>query len=89
MLALLDNGQDLDQCAAELGCETGQLLTPLTRYRLRHPDRPWGIDNGFFSPSPDENGYLCTKSDALKAFDAALHETWHRDPGTGARCNNT
>jgi len=49
MLALLDNGQDLDDCAAEIGCEVGQLLTPLTRYRLRDPVRPWAIDNGAFA----------------------------------------
>lgn len=49
MIALLDNGQDLDQCQAEIGCEVGQLLTPLTRYRLRDPARPWAIDNGGFS----------------------------------------
>lgn len=49
MLALLDNGQDLDACAAELGASVGQLLTPLTRYRLRDPTRPWAIDNGFYS----------------------------------------
>lgn len=49
MIALLDNGQDLDQCAAELGCPVGQLLTPLTRYKLRNPDLPWAIDNGFFA----------------------------------------
>jgi hypothetical protein len=49
VIALLDNGQDLGQCAAELGCEVGQLLTPLTRYTLRDPSRPWAIDNGGFS----------------------------------------
>lgn len=49
MMALLDNGQDLDVCAEELGCEVGQLLTPLTRYRLRDPNRPWAIDNGAFA----------------------------------------
>lgn len=48
-MALLDNGQDLDGCAAEIGCEVGQLLTPLTRYRLRDPAKPWGIDNGGYS----------------------------------------
>src|ERR1700752_2739071 len=46
MIAFLDNGQDLDECAAEMGCDVGQLLTPLTRYKLRDPDRPWAIDNG-------------------------------------------
>lgn len=49
MLALLDNGQDLETCEAEIGCEVGQLLTPLTRYRLRDPSRPWAIDNGAFA----------------------------------------
>lgn len=49
MIALLDNGQDLDECAAELGCEVGQLLTPLTGYRLRDSARPWAIDNGAFA----------------------------------------
>jgi hypothetical protein len=49
MIALLDTGQDLDACAGELCCEVGQLLTPLTRYRLRHPTRPWAIDNGAFA----------------------------------------
>lgn len=49
MIALLDNGQDLDECAAEIGCDVGQLLTPLTRYRLRDPSKPWAIDNGAFA----------------------------------------
>lgn len=49
MIALLDNGQDLDECAAEIGGPVGQLLTPLTRYRLRDPSKPWAIDNGGFS----------------------------------------
>ena len=48
MIALLDNGQDLAECEAEIGCEVGQLLTPLTRYRLREPERAWAIDNGGF-----------------------------------------
>lgn len=49
MIALLDTSQDFDECAEEIGGPVGQLLTPLTRYRLRHPDRPWGIDNGGYS----------------------------------------
>lgn len=49
MIVLLDNGQDLKQCAAELGCDVGQLLTPLTRYTLRDPAMPWAIDNGAFA----------------------------------------
>lgn len=48
-MALLDNGQDLDECADEIGVEVGQLLTPLTRYRLRDPSKPWAIDNGGYS----------------------------------------
>ena len=46
MIALLDNGQDLAQCEAEIGVPVGQLLTALTRYRLRDPSRPWAVDNG-------------------------------------------
>lgn len=49
MIALLDNGQDLAQCEIELGCPVGQLLTPLTRYRLRDPNGMWAIDNGWFA----------------------------------------
>lgn len=48
MIALLDNGQDLATCEAEIGLPVGQLLTPLTRYSLREPARPWAIDNGGF-----------------------------------------
>jgi hypothetical protein len=49
VIVLLDNGQDLGECAAELGCAVGQLLTPLTRYRLRDPDGQWALDNGAFA----------------------------------------
>lgn len=49
MIVLLDNGQPLDACAEELGCEVGTLLTPLTRYTLREPQRPWAIDNGAYA----------------------------------------
>lgn len=48
MIALLDNGQCLDTCESEIGVPVGQLLTPLTQYRLRDPSRPWAIDNGGF-----------------------------------------
>ncbi len=48
MIALLDNGQDLEQCAEEIGGEVGQLLTPLTRYKLRDPMKKWAMDNGGF-----------------------------------------
>jgi hypothetical protein len=49
MLVLLDTSHDLDTCAEELGQEVGQLLTPLTGFRLRNPDRPWAIDNGAYA----------------------------------------
>lgn len=48
MIALLDNGQCLDTCEREIGVGVGQLLTPLTQYRLRDPSRSWAIDNGGF-----------------------------------------
>jgi len=57
VIALLDNGQDLETCAGEIGTEVGQLLTPLTRYRLRDPEKPWAIDNGAFSKF-DRNAFL-------------------------------
>lgn len=57
MIALLDNGQDLATCAAEIGGPVGQLLTPLTRYHLRDPSLSWGIDNGGFK-EPDVPGLL-------------------------------
>ncbi len=47
MIALLDTSEDISVCAAELGCEVGQLLTPLTRFTLR--SKTWAIDNGAFS----------------------------------------
>lgn len=49
MICLLDTSHDLGVCSAELGEDVGQLLTPLTRYILREPSRPWAIDNGAFS----------------------------------------
>jgi hypothetical protein len=50
MIVLLDTSEDLSVCAAELGgCEVGQLLTPLTGFRLRDSSKPWAIDNGAFS----------------------------------------
>lgn len=49
VIVLLDTSEDLEICAAELGCEVGQLLTPLNGFRLRNPDGPWAIDNGAFA----------------------------------------
>jgi hypothetical protein len=48
MIALLDTSHDLTVCERELGCPVGQLLTPLTGFRLQDPDKPFGIDNGSF-----------------------------------------
>ena len=49
MISLLDTGQDLTECAGQIGGEVGQLLTPLTRYSLQNDTLPWAIDNGAFS----------------------------------------
>ena len=57
MIVLLDTSHDLQVCASELGCEVGQLLTPLTRYTLRQPELPWAIDNGAYSTF-DERAFL-------------------------------
>jgi hypothetical protein len=68
MIALLDNGQDLTECEAEIGGPVGQLLTPLTRYRLRDAERPWAIDNGGFAGLD------------IPAFEALLkREAHHKD----------
>lgn len=69
MLVLLDNGQDLAQCAAELGLPVGQLLTPLTRYRLREPQLPWAIDNGGFSNFDEEAFLALLEREAAGAAD--------------------
>lgn len=49
MIVLLDTSEDLDVCAAELGCEVAQLLTPLTRFNLQKPAERFAIDNGAYS----------------------------------------
>lgn len=49
MIALLDTSESLRKAAAELGCETEQLLTPLTRRKPQEPDKPFAIDNGAYS----------------------------------------
>lgn len=46
---MLDTADDLDEAAAELGCPTEQLLTPLTRRRRQKPDGWFSIDNGAFA----------------------------------------
>lgn len=57
MIALLDTSEDLAVCAAELGCDVGQLLTPLTRFRLQNPGLSWAMDNGAFA-SFEEKSFL-------------------------------
>lgn len=49
MIVMLDTSHDLDVASTEVGYPVEQLLTPLTRYTNRHPDRYFAIDNGAFS----------------------------------------
>ncbi len=48
MIALLDTSEDLAVCASELGCEVGQLFTPLTRFSRQREDGISAADNGCF-----------------------------------------
>lgn len=57
MIVLLDTSEDLAVCASELGCDVGQLLTPLTRFRLQQPGLLWAMDNGAYSGF-DERAFL-------------------------------
>lgn len=73
MIVLLDNGQDLAQCERELGCPVGQLLTPLTRYRLRDGSRPFAIDNGAFSQFEAQSFWsLLRRDDVLEHSNKCL-----------------
>lgn len=49
MIALLDTSEDLEVCERELGVPCEQLLTPLTRFRLRDDQARFAIDNGAYS----------------------------------------
>lgn len=49
MIVMLDTPQDLNTCAAELGCEVEQLFTPLTRRNAQHPEKQYAMDNGAFA----------------------------------------
>lgn len=49
MIPLLDTSEDLSVCEQELEMSCGQLLTPLTRFKLRPETKMFGIDNGAFS----------------------------------------
>jgi len=49
MIIMLDTPADIDECSTEMGYPTEQLFTPLTRYRNRHTERKFAIDNGSFS----------------------------------------
>jgi len=46
---MLDTSEDLNTCAAEIGCDVEQLLTPLTRFTRQHPEAYFAIDNGAYS----------------------------------------
>ena len=49
MIVLLDTSHGLAECGDELGCNVGQLLTPLTRFKLRPETTVFAIDNGAYS----------------------------------------
>jgi hypothetical protein len=49
MIIMLDTPADIDECSTEMGYPTEHLFTPLTRYRNRHTERKFAIDNGSFS----------------------------------------
>ena len=55
MIAMLDTSEDLAVCQEEIGCIVEQLLTPLTKFKLR--SEFFGIDNGAFS-GLDVPGFL-------------------------------
>ncbi len=55
MIALLDTNQDFAVCAAELGAEVHQLLTPLTRFTAQEASGIFGIDNGAFAGFPSNS----------------------------------
>ena len=46
---MLDTSHDMNVCAAELGCEVEQLITPLTRRNAQQPERMFAMDNGAFA----------------------------------------
>ena len=57
MIVLFDTSHDLNVCSSEIGEAAEQLFTPLTRYRNRHEDQMFAIDNGAFSRF-DRGAYL-------------------------------
>jgi len=63
---MLDTSHDLRQCERELKRPCEQLLTPLTRYKNRHANQHFAIDNGAFSRFNE------------KAFRALLEREWER-----------
>ena len=46
---MLDTSHDMNVCAAELGREVEQLITPLTRRNAQQPERMFAMDNGAFA----------------------------------------
>jgi hypothetical protein len=85
MIALLDNGQDLAECEVELQRDVGQLLTPLTRYNLRDPLRPFGIDNGRFSAGWSESSFLSLLDREAEHRDKCLFVTMPDVVGSARR----
>lgn len=49
MIAMLDTSEGLDVAEKEIGCAVEQLLTPLTKFKLKRKGARYAIDNGAFS----------------------------------------
>lgn len=48
MIALLDTSESLTVCRAEIGCDVGQLFSPLTLFSRQEEEGIRGMDNGCF-----------------------------------------
>lgn len=49
MVVMFDTSHELQVCEAEIGERAEQLFTPLTRYKNRHEEQQFAIDNGAYS----------------------------------------
>jgi hypothetical protein len=67
MIVMLDTRVSLSLCSYQLRCPTGQLLTPLTRYRLQSEAPFFAVDNGcFHSFNPKRFTNLLKRHERLK-----------------------
>jgi len=69
LLFLLDTSADLDEAAAELGGEVGQLLTPLNGFTNK--GRKFGIDNGAYARF-DEKAFMARLGKELENRERCL-----------------